>query len=132
MKRDGSYKKRVGAWGEAEAERYLVKKGYCILEKNYRAEGGEIDLIARDKENLVFVEVKTGTRDTFGEPEDRVDRRKQIQIGKVAMGYLMAKNIEKMDCRFDVVSVIKNASKTEIRHIEDAFWLESDEQENLY
>ena len=132
MKKEGGYRKRVGNWGELEAERYLKEKGYCILEKNYRAEGGEIDLIAKDKKSLVFVEVKTSTSDTFGEPEEWVDRRKQVQIGKVAMGYLMAKHIENMDCRFDVVGVIKNASKTEIRHVEDAFWLESDEPENLY
>lgn len=118
-------RKRIGRWGESLAERYLKEKGFTVLERNFRAHRGEIDLIAKDGETLVFVEVKTKTREGFGEPEDWIDEKKQDQIGKVAMGYLMEKGIEQTDCRFDVVGIIKIGSRTEIRHIEDAFWLES-------
>lgn len=121
--------KRIGNWGEAAAVGLLKKKGYVILERNFRGERGEIDIIARDNETLVFVEVKTRFHEGFGNPEDAVDYRKQAQIGKVAMVYLTEMGLEEADCRFDVVAVSKIGTKTEIRHIEDAFWLDPDASE---
>jgi putative endonuclease len=114
---------RKGKRGEEEARKYLESKGYRILERNFRAERGEIDLITMDGDTLVFVEVKAGMPGNFGEPEDRVDVRKQKQIGKVALAYLTEKHLENADCRFDVVSVVQKHGRTTIRHIEDAFWL---------
>lgn len=121
--------KQIGNWGEEAAVGLLKKKGYIILERNFRGERGEIDIIARDNETLVFVEVKTRLQKTFGNPEDAVDNRKQAQIGKIAMVYLMEKDLKEKDCRFDVVAVFKAGTKTEIRHIEDAFWLDPDKSE---
>ena len=114
-----------GKKGEDEACAFLEGNGHRILERNFRAERGEIDLITMDKNTLVFVEVKTGKSGVYGEPEDRVDVRKQRQIGKVAQAYLMENHMENADCRFDVVSVIRSEGRTMIRHFRDAFWLKT-------
>ena len=132
MKKADGYRQRVGKQGEDEAVHYLESQGYQILERNFRVNRGEIDIVARDGDTLVFVEVKTKIRGGFGEPEDRVDRRKQVQLGKVALGYLQEKRVENRDCRFDVVAVTKEAQETKIRHIEDAFWLDSEELEGSF
>ena len=124
MSLHGGYKKRVAGRGEEKAARMLEEKGYRILERNYRAQRGEIDIIAMENETVVFVEVKTKVHDGFGEPEDWVDSRKQAQLGKVAMGYLMDKQLEGVDCRFDVVTVTDHGNRWQIRHIVDAFWID--------
>lgn len=116
---------RKGRMGEEEASRHLEGKGHRILERNFRADRGEIDLITMDGETLVFVEVKSGFTAAFGEPEDRVDLRKQRRIGRVASAYLAGHDPGHRDCRFDVVSVVRQAGRTSIRHIIDAFWLET-------
>ena len=117
------YRKRVGRIGEEEAAKFLKNKGFQILERNFRAVRGEIDIIARDKKTLVFIEVKTGVTPGFGEPEERVNQKKQRQIGKVAMRYLQRYGMYDIDCRFDVVSVVFLKGEWKINHIEDAFWL---------
>ena len=129
MSKDERYRQRVGRGGEDEAVQHLRKKGFQILERNLHLHRGEIDIVAKDGDTLVFVEVKTKVKDGFGEPEEWVDRRKQIQLGKLAMGYLQEKRLEDQDCRFDVVAVTKEGRETRIYHIEDAFWLDSEELE---
>jgi putative endonuclease len=114
-----------GRRGEEEALRLLLGKGHRLLERNFRAGRGEIDLITLDRETLVFVEVKSGSAGVFGEPEHRVDVRKQRRIGRVAASYLAGNPCPHQDCRFDVVSVIRERGETVLRHIEDAFWLET-------
>lgn len=121
----GTYRKRIGKKGEDQAVHYLKQKGYRILERNFRAERGEIDIIALDQDTLVFVEVKTKRHDHFGEPETWVNLKKQAQIGKIAQAYLQQRGIVDMDCRFDVIGVVFENQSSEIRHIQDAFWLES-------
>jgi putative endonuclease len=116
------YRQRIGKMGERIAVRFLKKNGYEILEKNYRFQRGEIDIIAKKGEEIIFVEVKTKMRGTFGEPEDRVGISKQRQIARVAMGYLQSKNIFNVNCRFDVISV--TGVNKDVHHIKDAFWLE--------
>jgi putative endonuclease len=121
----GNYRKRIGKKGEDKAVNYLKQKGYRILEQNFRAERGEIDIIALDQDTLVFIEVKTKRHDHFGEPETWVDKRKQAQIGKIAQAYLQQQDIVNMDCRFDVIGIVFKNQSNEIRHFQDAFWLES-------
>jgi putative endonuclease len=125
--RDKGYRQQVGKRGENEAVQYLKRKGYQIIERNFRLRFGEIDIIAKDGPILVFIEVKTKVRGGFGEPEEWINRKKQIQISKVAMGYLQVKNVENIPCRFDVVAIKCTDGKVTIRHIEDAFWLDSPE-----
>lgn len=107
------------------AAQFLRKKDFQILDRNYRWARGEIDIVAKKDEMLIFVEVKTAQSKTFGPPETWVDERKQQQLGKVAERYLQEKEIEGMDCRFDVVAITTQTQGKEwkIQHIENAFWL---------
>lgn len=116
------HNQKVGKMGEQTAARFLENQGYKILAKNYRYQKGEIDIIAQNAKELVFVEVKTNLGENFGEPEDRVGLAKQRQIARVAMGYLQSEKLYDVDCRFDVISITGRTQK--IRHIKDAFWLE--------
>jgi len=110
-----------GKAGEDLAARFLEQNGYKIIERNYRFERGEIDLIAEDGDELVFVEVKARHSSVFGTPEDAVTEEKQEQVRTVADGYLFERDIENRPCRFDVVAIEFKNSKTEIRHIRNAF-----------
>jgi putative endonuclease len=118
-------RKRTGDEGEELARQFLEKKGFLTVECKWRYGRGEIDIIAKDKGVLVFVEVKTQMRDGFGDPEDWITRRKQNQIARVAMGYLVTFGIENTECRFDVVTVDHRGEKPVINHIEDAFWVDA-------
>ena len=120
-----NYRQKLGKQGEELAEKFLSKKGYEILERNYRKYRGEIDLIAKDQDCLVFVEVKTAKSDRFGPPIFRVDARKKKQLGKIAMAYYQEKELFDQDSRFDVVTVTFSGGQPIIEHIENAFWLEA-------
>lgn len=104
--------KVLGRWGEERAAEYLAQKGYEIVQRNYSTRYGEIDIIARDKDILVFVEVKTKTDDYFGKPEEMVDRRKLGRIRRMATTYLEGKEVA---CRIDVVAI----EGEELRHYEN-------------
>lgn len=111
------YKKLLGRIGEKTASSYLKKKGYKILETNYKTRLGEIDLIANDGDYLVFVEVKTRSNDSFGAPSEAVDKRKREKYFKVASEYLLRKGLIDTACRFDVVEI----EDGQINHLIDAF-----------
>jgi len=115
---------KTGKKGEDEAARFLSSKGYEILERNFRKQEGEIDIIARDGDTLIFVEVKAGRQMSFGNPETWVDLKKQQKISLTAELYLQEHDIHDLDCRFDVVAVIFHDRGQHIKHIENAFWLE--------
>lgn len=112
----------IGSIGEGIAQEYLRKKGYRILEKNYRTRFGEIDIIAEDKGTIVFIEVKTRIHETFGAPEESVTRQKQERLKKVALCYL--KDLKKIPpVRFDVLAIELKGKSADavIEHIEYAF-----------
>ncbi len=112
----------LGQKGEKKAARYLKQKGYKVVTANYRCQYGEIDLIAKHADILIFIEVKTRTSNDFGGPAAAVDRRKQQQISKVAHHYLVTHHNDDVDARFDVISILSpNGQKTEIEHITNAF-----------
>ena len=113
-------RKLLGRTGEELAARHLSGRGYTILERNYRAPYGEIDLIALDGGTVVFVEVKTRTTDAYGAPELAVDLRKQERMVKAALGYLKHKKLHQMPCRFDVVA-ISGAESGKVDLIQNAF-----------
>lgn len=111
-----------GALGENAAVKLLKKKGYEILERNYRKKYGELDIIAKKDAVLVFVEVKLRATKTFGTAAEFVDARKRQRIIKTAEAYLAEKHLDSI-CRFDVVEVYhKGLTVTEINHIENAFY----------
>lgn len=117
-----------GKKGELSACKYLKKKGYKILERNYTTTVGEIDIIAEDKGVLVFVEVKTRKNEKFGLPREAVGFFKQRKYNQVAMQYIKANDLFNIACRFDVIEIIDkinnekcNHVKELLNHIENAF-----------
>ena len=96
---------RAGRWAETACVAVLRRKGYRVLARRGRAPVGEIDIIAREEETLVFVEVKTRSTVSFGMPQEAVDRRKQRQLIRTAQAYLNEKGGALPLCRFDVVTV---------------------------
>ncbi|OGC87787.1 MAG: YraN family protein, partial [candidate division Zixibacteria bacterium RBG_16_48_11] len=98
-------KKLSGKEGEDLAANYLTGLGYEIIQRNFRAGRKEIDIVAFDGKELVFVEVKAGRAKEFGEPELRVDERKQKNLAEVAQKFLAETSVEFESCRFDVVGV---------------------------
>ncbi len=115
-------KRNIGKEGEEIAAAYLVKKGFKIIERNYRYSHGEIDIIAEEKDDLVFIEVKTRMNLEFGEPEYAINAKKIKQIKKMAELYLFDKEIDEINCRFDVVAIVLgNGDNPFIKHYENAF-----------
>lgn len=110
----------TGKQGEEEAVRFLREKGYEILARNYRHQHAEIDLIAKKAKLLVFVEVKTRTNVSFGNPEEFVSYTKAKLVMKAAEQYIF-KTDWMHDIRFDVVAVTIAGNELRIKHIEDAF-----------
>lgn len=111
---------KLGKDGEELAIRFLKKKGYIIVERNYRTPFGEIDIIAKDGEVVVFAEVKTRADETFGRPFEAVDWKKKDKIRKVALSFL--KRLKKEPpARFDVLSISTEGDSKHIEHIQDAF-----------
>jgi putative endonuclease len=113
-------RKLLGREGEDRAAKFLVKRGYRILERNYRTRSGEIDLIALDQGVVVFVEVKTRTSDAFGAPELAVTPQKQQRMLKAALAYIKYKKLHQVPCRFDVVA-ISAAAGPGLELIQNAF-----------
>ncbi len=110
----------TGVKGEELAASFLIKKGYSILETNWRFKNLEADIIATFDKTLIVVEVKTRNSNYFGEPETFVNKQKQKNLIKTANEYIIRKNLD-LEVRFDIVSVILGNSQTKINHIEDAF-----------
>ncbi len=107
----------IGNKGELLAYKYLKKQKYKILEKNYRTSFGEIDIIARTKNCIVFVEVKAKSNLNFCLPREMVDARKQHKIEQVAQYFIKQKDLSSMLVRFDVIEIIDD----KINHIENAW-----------
>jgi len=115
-------KKEFGDKGEDIAVDFLKSNSYDIVERNYRFGHGEIDIIAKRNNVLIFIEVKTRKNLEFGPPELAVTKGKQRQIRKIAQAYLIEKKIEDTDCRVDVIAILlKKNLPPEINHIENAF-----------
>ncbi|MBZ5667828.1 MAG: YraN family protein [Acidobacteriia bacterium] len=114
-------RKELGRKGDEKALRFLKKRGYRIIERNYVCKMGEMDIIAKEKDTLVFIEVKTRTSTEFGPPQLAVNSAKQRQLSKVALNYLKEKQFEDVKARFDVVAILLEQKREEIELIRDAF-----------
>ena len=110
----------LGEEGEKIAVRYLQSKGYVIYEMNWRFGKLEVDIIAEDGRELIFIEVKSRSSEIYGRPEEAIDGVKELAILNAAEIYVRDFNLE-IEVRFDVISVIINKNKSKIRHIIDAF-----------
>ena len=115
-------RQELGIAGEEVAFGFLKKKGYRILERNYKTPLGEIDIIAQDRDCLVFVEVKSLSDTSYILPQEMLNKKKQEQIIRVALSYLKAKGLRDAGCRFDCVAVVFSPGREpEIELIRDAF-----------
>jgi putative endonuclease len=122
MDKSNKNKRDIGKEGEEIAAKFLVQKGFEILARNYQYGHGEIDIVAKDKGVLVFIEVKTRLNLEFAEPEYAINKKKIQQIKKMAELYLFDKEIEEAYCRFDVVAILlEDISNPIITHYENAF-----------
>ena len=114
---------KFGKTSESVAVRYLKKSGYKILMQNYRTKLGEIDIIAKDKDTLVFVEVKARRSSYYGNPKWGVTLKKQKKISMVALCYLKSIKQSRTKARFDVVAISAGGDKPKIELIKNAFEL---------
>lgn len=113
---------KVGDIGEQAAVNYLYHAGYDILERKYRRKTGEIDIIARVRDSLVFIEVKTRTSTAYGFPAEAVTYRKQQKIINTAYCYLQHTQNMNTHCRFDVIEIfLAENNKVTYNHIMNAF-----------
>lgn len=118
-----NHKQHFGQRGEDLAVRHLKKKGYKIIERNYRTRNGEVDIIARHKGRLVFIEVKTRQSRRYGHPKFAVTADKQRKISMVALEYLKKNHSLQTSARFDVVTVQSSENGPVIEIVANAFEL---------
>ena len=118
--------KTLGKKGEDMAAAFLEKKGYNILFRNYKCSFGEIDIIAKHKKALSFIEVKTRSTKKYGLPQEAVTPAKQAKISRVALEFVQRYKMENRAARFDVVSVQSLNDGYEVDLIENAFELTVD------
>lgn len=107
----------IGKFGENEAVEYLKQKGYKILERNFECRQGEIDIIALDKDELIFIEVKTRKSFLYGMPVEAVSEEKQKHLFKAIEYYLYKRNLQNEYIRVDVIEVYLYRSRYRINHI---------------
>ena len=110
----------IGKIGEDIACRYLLQEGYKIIERNFECLQGEIDIIAKDKNYLVFIEVKTRTNKIYGEAKEAVDKPKKKHIYRSAEYYVYIHKLENEPIRIDVIEVYKRKEKYFVNHIKQA------------
>lgn len=118
-----TYQKRIGRIGEQIAAEYLSQKGYQLLDENFTARYGEIDLIALDQDSVVFVEVKTRTSNTFGAPEDSITPIKLEKMQNTALMWLQEHPDAPEDWRMDVIAVLIDHKNNllDLQHFIDAY-----------
>ncbi len=115
-------RRAVGAYGERLAERHLREQGLVVLARNWRCPDGEVDLILRDGEDVVFCEVKTRRGDRFGTPAEAVSPAKVRRLRRLAMRWLEQTTVRPREIRFDVVAVLpRSRGATVVEHIRAAF-----------
>lgn len=115
----------LGKVAEESAAKFLEKSGYRILKRNYRTRFAELDIIAKERGVICFVEVKARRTDRFGLPQEAVSRLKQLQISKAALAFLKENKLLEHKARFDVVSVSYCGNDARFNLIKDAFELDA-------
>ena len=114
-------RQQFGKLGEDLACGELEKRGYTILARGYRTRAGELDIVARDREYLVFVEVKARQDGSFGDPEEAVTLQKQQKLVWMATDYISRNDLLNVPCRFDVVGINTGTTPPTVTIIADAF-----------
>ena len=112
---------QLGKKGEELAVDFLLKKGYEIIERNYRFDKAEVDIIAKKGETLAIIEVKTRSTSDFGDPQDFL-KPKQIQrIVKAVDEYVLVNKLD-VEVQFDIIGIVKESKGFSIEHLENAFY----------
>jgi putative endonuclease len=111
----------LGKKGEQLAVDFLIKNGYNILDRNYRFDRAEVDIIARKEEILSIIEVKTRTNIDFGNPEDFVTPKQIKNLVKAVNEYVTENDLD-LEVRFDIVAIVKEKQSFKIEHLKDAFY----------
>ena len=114
-------KKEIGNFGENIAEYYLKQNGYIILDRNFECRQGEIDIIALDKKEIVFIEVKTRRNNKYGTPSEAVNKIKQKHMLQAIKYYLYIRNLSEEFIRIDVIEVYIKDNVNKVNHIKQAF-----------
>ncbi|MFK2818549.1 YraN family protein [Flavobacteriaceae sp. LMIT009] len=112
---------QLGKKGEELAVDHLLKNGYTIVERNYRFDKAEIDIIAQKKDTLAIIEVKTRSSTDFGDPQDFVKPKQIKNLVKAVDEYVTINDLD-VDIRFDIIAIVKNGNNCSIEHLEDAFY----------
>jgi putative endonuclease len=117
------FNKPIGNYGEELAQNYIKNIGFTILDTNYNCKLGEIDIVAKDKNYICFIEVKTRFNKAYGNPSEAITLSKQKTLYKVAQVYICHKKIKNYYFRFDVIEVLGNTLNNDykINLIKDAF-----------
>ncbi len=111
----------IGKQGEQYAIQFLKEKNYAILTTHFIYNHGEIDIIAKEENEIVFVEVKTRRSKKFGKPEESVTPKKQELLRRTAEGYITQNNLTNISCRFDVIAISFHQQKIMYEHFKNAF-----------
>ena len=114
----------LGKRGEDYAVNYLRQKGYRVLDRNWKCGDMEIDIVALEKDELVFVEVKTRSTDAWQNPEDAVDELRKRRLSRAANAYIKYHRLDNR-YRFDIVGIVMTDNETRLNHIEEAFTVRS-------
>lgn len=118
----GNTTRQIGDKGEDIAAAYLESKDWIIIDRNYFFEKAEVDIVATDRNYIIFVEVKTRSSTYFGRPEEYVTPAKEQNIKKAAEAWTYERKMETALVRFDIVSIVQSGNEApEITHFEDAF-----------
>ena len=112
---------RQGRRGEDEAGSYLERRGYTILDRNWRTRLGELDIVCRKGKLIVFVEVKTRAQNSLAAPGDAVTRQKQQRLIRAASAYLSKHGLWDRSCRFDLITVVMAGPRPDVEHTVDVF-----------
>lgn len=115
------HRKDLQRYGEQAAALHLEAAGMRILDRNWQIRMGELDIVARDGDCLVFVEVKARASDAFADPAEGVDHTKRRRLRRLAQAYLNIHQPDVRECRFDVVSVVPGPHGPRLEHLPDAF-----------
>jgi putative endonuclease len=114
-------KQDIGRYGEDRAANFLEDLGYEIIDRNWRSQVGEIDLVARDKDGLVFVEVKTRSGSGFGHPFEAITANKVARMRRLVADWCIAKQVSGVKVRLDAIAVLITGGRVHIEHLKEVF-----------
>jgi putative endonuclease len=114
-------KQDLGRYGEDQAAKFLQDRGYEIIDRNWRSPIGEIDLVAKDKDRLVFVEVKTRSGSGFGHPFEAITTNKVARMRRMVAEWCIAKQVSGVKVRLDAIAVLTTGGRVHIEHLKEVF-----------